>query len=167
MVRVGEAKIEALRTAVEPAVAALGLDLYDIEVQGAPGAATVRITITKPTGVDLDAITAATRAVEPLVDAADPVNGSYLLEVSSPGIERTLRRREHYEGARDEQVSVKYHTADGPRRVHGCLTTVAEDHITVDDTDIPFADITQARTVFDWGPAPRPGKPRARAKERS
>jgi ribosome maturation factor RimP len=157
-----DTQLDAVRTAVEPAVHALGLDLYDIELVGGGNARTLRVTITGNEGVDLEAITAVTQAVSPIVDAADAVNGSYLLEVSSPGVERTLRRPEHYAGAIGEQVSVKFHTPDGPRRVHGALTTVDSEHVVVDEDGtqhtIPTRDITQARTVFEWGPQPRPGK---------
>ena len=157
-----DTQLDAVRTAVEPAVHALGLALYDVELVGGGNARTLRVTITGDQGVDLDAITAVTQAVSPLVDAADAVNGSYLLEVSSPGVERLLRRPEHFEGALGEQVSVKFHTADGPRRVHGALRSADSEYIVVDEGDaqhsIPTRDITQARTVFEWGPQPRPGK---------
>jgi ribosome maturation factor RimP len=161
-----ETQLDAVRTAVEPAVHALGFALYDVELIGGGNARTLRVTVTGDQAIDLEAITAVTQAVSPIVDAADAVNGSYLLEVSSPGIERTLRRPEHFEGAVGEQVSVKFHTADGPRRVHGALAEVDAEHIVVDEDgtqhSIPTRDITQARTVFEWGPQPRPGKGKAK-----
>jgi ribosome maturation factor RimP len=170
-------QLDAVRAAVEPAVHALGLDVYDLELLGGAGARTLRLTVSKPRGegVDLEAITAVTQAVSPLVDRADAVNGSYLLEVSSPGVERTLRRPEHFTGAIGEQVSIKFHTPAGPRRVRGALMSVDDDCVAVEEdgvqVEIPLADVTQARTVFEWGPPPRPnaqkaGKTRARAKEK-
>jgi len=168
-----EAQVEAVREAVEPAVHALGLDLYDVELLGAAGARTLRVTVAKDGGVDIETITTVTRTVSPLVDAADAVNGTYLLEVSSPGVERTLRTLQHFAGARGEQVSVKFHTEAGPRRVRGALVSADDDSIVIDADDatrveIAFADITQARTVFEWGAQLRPGKakskPHARAK---
>ncbi len=108
------------------------------------------------------------------------INGSYLLEVSSPGIERALRRPEHYSSALGEEVSVKFHTGAGPRRVRGVLrrfdgaTCVVETDEGIDE-EIAIADVTQARTVFEWGPQARPtpgakhskDKARARAKGKS
>jgi ribosome maturation factor RimP len=169
-----ETQLDAVRAAIEPAVAALGLDLYDVELLGARDARTLRVTVTRGGGVDLDAITAVTQAVSPIVDRDDVISGPYALEVSSPGIERTLRRREHYEGARGEHISVKFHTEAGPRRIRGVLVDLDDDSIVVaDETDererVPLHDVTQARTVFEWGPQPRPGKPgkpRARVKEK-
>ena len=170
-----ETQLEAVRAAVEPAVDALGLAVYDVELLGGAGARTLRLTVTREGGVDLEAITAVTQAVSPLVDAADAVPGPYLLEVSSPGIERTLRRPEHFTGALGEHISIKYHTEAGPCRVRGTLVAFDGEHCAVEEddlrVDVRVGDITQARTVFEWGPQPRPGKgaktgkPRARAKE--
>jgi ribosome maturation factor RimP len=166
-----DTQLEAVRTAVEPAVAALGCDLYDIELAGSGAARTLRVTVTRENGLDLDAITEVTQAVSPLVDSA-PINGSFALEVTSPGVERTLRRSEHYAGAVGEQVSVKFHTEHGPRRVHGELQKIDGDHIVVaseddGDVEVPLAAVTQARTVFEWGPQPRPGKGNSKGTSRA
>ena len=166
-----EAQVDAVRHAVAPALARLDLELYDVELSGAGGARTLRVTVTGPGGVDLDAITGVTQAISPVLDATPELTGPYLLEVSSPGVERTLRTAAHFAGAHGEQVSIKFHTANGPRRVHGVLTDVSDDAVRVDEdgTDhvIALRDITQARTVFEWGPKQRPGKPaRERTKER-
>jgi ribosome maturation factor RimP len=167
-----ERQVEAVRDAIAPAVAARGLELYDVEFAGAGAGRTLRVTVRRDGGVDLDAITEVTRVVSPLLDAAGAVDGPYLLEVSSPGVERTLRTPAHFAGAVGERVSVKYHTAEGPRRSHGRLVEAGADRITVDAEGtverVPLRDVTRARTVFEWGPQPRPGKAgatRARAKE--
>jgi ribosome maturation factor RimP len=167
-----DTQLEAVRTAVEPAVAALGCALYDVELTGGSKARTLRVTVTRPEGVDLETITSVTRAVSPIVDHEAEIPGAFTLEVSSPGIERALRRPEHYASAVGEQVSVKYHTADGPRRVHGALTAVDDQRCVVETAtgareEIVLADVTQARTVFEWGPSPRPGKGKAKAKSGS
>jgi len=170
----GEAQVEAARQLVAPALARLGLELYDVELVGGAGARTLRVTIVKEGGVDLDAITTATQTVSPLLDNEPALTGPYLLEVSSPGIERQLRRPDHFTRALGERVSVKYHTAEGPRRVIGTLKSASADAVVVEAEDgdsvaVVPSSITQARTVFEWGPAPRPkagerGKARARAK---
>ena len=170
----GEAQVEAARQLVAPALARLGLELYDVELVGGAGARTLRVTIVKEGGVDLDAITTATQTVSPLLDNEPALTGPYLLEVSSPGIERQLRRPDHFTRALGERVSVKYHTAEGPRRVIGTLKSASADAVVVEAEDgdsvaVVPSSITQARTVFEWGPAPRPkagerGNARARAK---
>ena len=130
--------------------------------------------VDKEGGVDLETVTAATQALSPALDRATELgNQPYLLEVSSPGIERPLRTPEHYHRAIGEQVSVKYHTPDGPHRTRGTLVAATDNDATI-DTDgnreaIAYEHITQAHTVFEWGPQPRPGKGKqpARAKERT
>lgn len=172
-------QVETVRVAVTPVIDALGLSLYDVELSGSGDARTLRITITGSSGdqgLDLDAVTRATQAISPMLDDSPSLAGPYLLEVSSPGVERTLRRPDHFLGARGEQVAVKFHTDAGPRRVHGMLVD-ADDARCVIDVDgehiaVAYADITNAHTVFEWGPQPRPGAPskrraRAGAKERS
>jgi ribosome maturation factor RimP len=170
-----DTQLEAVRTAVEPAVVALGLAVYDVELLGGAGARTLRLTVTRPEGIDLEVITAVTHAVSPIVDETSTIGGSYLLEVSSPGIERALRRPEHYSSALGEEVSVKFHTGAGPRRVRGVLrefdgvSCVVESEDGVDE-EIAISDVTQARTVFEWGPQPRQrskDQGRARAKGKS
>ena len=154
-----ETQLEAVRAAVEPAVVALGLAVYDVELMGGAGARTLRVTVTRPGGVDLETITAVTHVVSPIVDDATTIGGSYLLEVSSPGIERALRLPSHYHAAIGEEVSVKFHTGDGPRRVRGVLrgfdgATCVVESDDGNDEEIAIADVTQARTVFEWGPQP-------------
>jgi ribosome maturation factor RimP len=174
-----DTQLEAVRTAVEPAVAALGLAVYDVELVGGTGARTLRLTVSRPGGVDLDAITEVTRAVSPIVDEAATIGGPFLLEVSSPGVERALRRPEHYASAVGEEVSVKVMSPSGPRRVRGVLRAFDGARCVVasdagDEEAIAIGDVTQARTVFTWGPQPRgrtaghaKQKQRARAKGKS
>ena len=156
-----DAQVDALRQRLAPVVAALDLELYDIELSGSGGTRTLRVTVN---GIDLDAITAVTQAVSPVLDDAPELTGSFLLEVSSPGVERVLRTPAHYAGAIGTTVSVKLRTGDGTRRVHGVLVAAGADQCTVETDgareEFAYADITQARTVFEWGPQPRPGKSR-------
>ena len=78
---------EHVRELVEPILARLGPELFDVEHQGA----VLRVCVDRPGGVDLDALSDATRAVSAALDADDPFPGRYTLEVSSPGLERPLR----------------------------------------------------------------------------
>jgi ribosome maturation factor RimP len=146
---------------VAPTVASLGLDLYDVEHSGA----SVRVLVDREGGVDLDAITAASRAVSRALDEADPIAERYTLEVSSPGLERPLRRPEHFAGAVGSEVSVKTKPGtEGERRIAGTLVDAGPDAVTVrldDGTErtVRVDEIERARTTFQWGPAPKPGKP--------
>jgi ribosome maturation factor RimP len=163
-----EQTITAVRESLAPVVGGLGLTLYDVELTGSGKARTLRVTIEKEGGVDLDAITEVTLAVSPALDAEASLAGPYLLEVSSPGLERSLRIPAHFAGARDESVSVKFRTEAGStQRVHGVLVD-SDDHRCVVEGDdgrheIAYDDITQARTVFEWGTPARGSNKPARA----
>jgi len=160
-----DATIDTIRNAVAPVIAGLGLELYDVELHGGAGTRTLRVTIDRAGGVDLDAITDVTRALSPILDDDKTLPGSFLLEVSSPGVERTLRTPAHFLGARDCTVSIKVRSDSGTRRVHGVLVDSDDERCTIETDgqreELRYSDITQARTVFEWGPQPRPGQRRS------
>jgi ribosome maturation factor RimP len=151
-------RLETIRGVVEPALAPLDLGIYDLVV----AAGTVRLVVDRPGGVDIDTLEAASRAVSPRLEELDEMSGPYTLEVSSPGVERTLRTPEHFAGAVGTEVSVKARNADGAmERIRGLLIAAGPDHVTLlddGDRDIEISSIEAARTVFDWSPAPKPGK---------
>jgi len=170
--------VDELHGALAEVLADLGLELYDV-VLGGGRPRVLRVLVDRPGGVDLDLVTDASRALSSFLDRTDPVAGAYTLEVSSPGLERPLRLPRHFEGAVGETVSVKYRDAAGRgQRVHGRLVGAAPGGITVEVTEGPGAGgsleidpaaVTQARTVFEWGPAPKPPRPArgGRAAERT
>ena len=150
--------IDRVRTHVEQLIDAApegleGIDLYDVEFN----ASVLRITLSRAAGLDLDALAAANRVISSSLDDADPIPGSYTLEVSSPGVERRLRTIEHWAGAVDEVVSVKLGPwVDGERRYQGTLRSIDGTSVVVDtpDSDEPvtldISDVEKARTVFEW-----------------
>jgi ribosome maturation factor RimP len=146
---------ERVRAIVAPLVAERGLDLYDLEHRSGQ----VTVLVDRSGGVDLEVLSELTRAVSRALDEHDPIPGKYTLEVSSPGLERPLRRPEHYRSAQGEVITVKTQpSVEGDRRVRGTLTEVDDSGITVDPDDGParrlaYDDIERARTVFEWGPA--------------
>jgi ribosome maturation factor RimP len=159
---------ERLVAVLEPVVADLGLQLYDVEVTGSGRARTLRILVDRDGGVDLDAITAANDALAPLLDrhpmVAAAFPGPYVLEVSSPGVERPLRTPAHFRGAVGAAVSLKTRDAEGrSARRHVTLVGADDDGVEIEADGarerVEYADIVQARTVFEWAPAPKPGKP--------
>jgi ribosome maturation factor RimP len=155
---------DRLLAVVEPALAALGLEVYDLHLTGIGGHTTVQVLVDREGGVDLDAVTDATHAVSRALDTADPIVGSYVLEVSSPGVERPLRTAHHFERAVGEVITVKYRDEGGTRRVRGELRRASAQEIEVLDAEtsasvvIDVASITKARTAFEWGAAPKPGR---------
>lgn len=163
---------ERVRVLLAPSLEQAGYELYDLELAGSAGSAVIRVTIDKPGGVDLDAISEATKLVSAALDEHDDLlPGRYLLEVSSPGIERALRRPEHFRGALGATVAVKTRAgSDGERRVEGLLETADDQGVVVAGRAIPYADIERARTRFVWPePTPKPtskGQPRRKAAAR-
>lgn len=160
---------ETIVAAIEPVLATLGLEVFDVQLTGSGRASTVRVIVDRDGGVDLDAITAASERIQPALDDLGP----YALEVSSPGLERPLRRPEHFRRAVGETVSVKIRDADADgevRRLRGELVSADERGVTVhvDDTDggehVDYDQIIKARTVFEWGAAPKTPK-RAKKKQ--
>jgi len=148
---------DRVRSIVEPLLDEEGLECLDVEFAGGR----LVVVADRTGGVDLDALTRATRTISAALDRDDPVpGGRYVLEVSSPGLERRLRTPEHFRSFVGSKVSVKLvATAEGDRRVKGTLTGADDDSITVDDRSISYTDIERAQTVFEWGPGPKPGKP--------
>ena len=146
--------VAAIADAVAPVVAALGLELYDVEVSGTGRGQVVRVLLDRDGGVDLDALGVAAERLSPVLDAdplARAVRGPYTLEVSSPGLERPLRRPDHFRRALGETVSVKV----PGRRVRGVLVDAGDGACEVELPDgtrerIPYTDAIQARTVFEW-----------------
>ena len=148
---------------VEPVLASEGLELVEILYAGAQ----LRVFVDRPGGIDLDTLTEVTTRVSRLLDEHDPVPGRYTLEVSSPGLERPLRTPEHFRRFLGSTVSVKTRPeVGGDRRQRGRLDAADDQGIVITSSEggspaprrLAYGDIEQARTVFEWGPAPKPGK---------
>jgi ribosome maturation factor RimP len=158
--------IRRVRALVEPIASDLQLDVYDIEQRGG----TMRVTLDTPPGsdtsVDLEQLALATRLISREFDHEDPIPGKYTLEVTSPGVERTLRTPGHFQREVGKTINVRLANVDAEqRRVQGLLVS-ADDRTATIRTDeggelvertIALDEIDRARTVFEWGPQPKPG----------
>ena len=166
--------VDRVTSLVAPIVTDLGLDLYDIEYTGG----IVRIVVDTqpggPTGVSLENIALITRLVSREFDHSDPIPGRYTLEVTSPGLERTLRLPRHFVREVGKTIAVRLSSAlDGQRRIQGDLVSASEDTIVVRLADnaltevtIPLSIVERAKTVFQWGPTPKPGSTGAATKSK-
>ena len=151
---------------VTPIVADLGVDLYDLEYAGGTLTVTLDTFPGSEGGITLETLSLATRLISRELDHSDPIPGHYTLEVTSPGLERSLRTPAHFAREIGKTVAIRLrNTAGGDRRVNGVLVAADDDGATVrlDDADltervVPYDQIDRARTVFVWGPAPKPGK---------
>jgi ribosome maturation factor RimP len=140
-------------TTLRPLIEPLGLDLYDVEFSSG----TLDVVVSRAGGVDLESLTKANRAISEWLDAHDPIEGRFTLDVSSPGLERRLRTTVHFHSAVGEVVTLRELRDDGPtRRLEGTLKSVTDWSLTIEDNElgsvvVPLDKIERARTVFYWG----------------
>jgi ribosome maturation factor RimP len=162
---------DKIAAAIEPVLATIDLELFDVELTGTGRTRTLRVIVDRDGGVDLDTITEASERISPVLDAEGGLSGPYALEVSSPGLERPLRRPEHFRRAVGDTITVKTRRPEGAvERLRGRLRDADDDGIVVDTGDGPvrvrYGDVVQSRTVFEFGPAPKAGKSKKRAKKK-
>lgn len=147
------ARKEQLIELLEPPLEALGYELVDLESRtGQDGL--LRIYIDSESGIDLEDCERVSRQISAVLDVEDPMPSRYALEVSSPGLDRPLRKREHFERHRDEIVKVRLDRArDGRRNFKGRLVSVSDDEIVVEvDTEhyaLALADVHSAQLVVE------------------
>ncbi len=141
------AEVSAL---VEPIVNGLGLQLWDVRYVKEGALWYLRIFIDKPEGVTIEDCENVTRAVDAPLDELDPIDGSYTLEVSSPGIERELLRDEHFEQFLGAPVMIKMHKPleDGTKELTGTLISHDKDSVEVVADDGREFNITKKDTVY-------------------
>ena len=165
------ARVDHIEELVAPLVAARGLTLYDVELAGP----TLRVLVDGPDGVDLVVLGEVSAEVSTALDRADPFPARYTLEVSSPGLERPLRRRWHFEAALGRRARVKTRPGTpGERRFEGNVTAADDDGVTIDPgaghehRRVPYDQIERAHVVFEWAPpAATGGTPRSRRKAKA
>lgn len=130
-----------------------GVELYDLETVSEFEQKIFRIYITSAIEkVNLDKCAEVTKILSPILDLEPPVNGVYTLEVSSPGIERPLKKMEHYIGSIGEDVKVKLINTD---KIIGKLDSVEDRKLTITEYDgevtiVLMDDIEKARTYYKW-----------------
>lgn len=120
-----------------PVAGEMGLELWDVRYEKEGGTWFLRYLIDKEGGVNIDDCERFSRAVEKKLDEADPIDSSYCLEVSSPGVERELVKPRHFERYLGAAVTVRYIRAkDGVRELTGTLRSYcAEDGSAVVEHD--------------------------------
>ena len=134
---------------IKDAVAAEGGGLWDVRFLKEGASWYLRVFIDKPEGISIDDCTNVSHAIDPIIDEADPIDVSYYLEVCSPGIERELTRRRHYEESVGKPVRLKLYKAyDGKKELTGTLENVGEDSVTLntgtDVLTVEFKNISKA-----------------------
>jgi ribosome maturation factor RimP len=146
---------DALMRLLEPPIEALNYELVDLEFVGAGRGGILRVYIDRRAGdagagVNVDDCALVSHAVSEVLEAEDPIKGHYTLEISSPGLDRILRKHEHFERFTGARVAAELKVPlDGRRRFVGLLKSVAEASIVIEvdgrDHELPLERIQKAR----------------------
>lgn len=144
---------ETVREAIEPTVKELGYDIWDITYSKIGADYHLEITIDSESGIFIDDCEKVHRAIDPILDECDPIEGFYYLEVSSPGIERELRTAEHISRSIGQKVEARLFAAkDGKRVFKGILSAFEDGKITISeeigDTVLTQSEISKLTTVY-------------------
>ncbi|PWQ99013.1 ribosome maturation factor RimP [Leucothrix arctica] len=144
---------EQLDQLITSVVEGLGFQLWGYEYRPQTESALLRIFIENEGGVSIDNCTQVSRQVGAALDVDDLIPVAYILEVSSPGIDRVLFSKDQYEAYIGEDLKVRTRTPiDGRRNFRGSLVSVHDTHVTVDvdneSFEIPFDVIDRARLVM-------------------
>lgn len=141
---------------VAPTAEALGLILWDVEYVKEGTEWYLRVTIDTEEGVTIEDCERMHRAIDPILDEADPIEGSYNLEVSSPGLERELKNDFHLAACVGEQVELRlFAPVDGSKIWSGTLAPVDDEgRICIETAEglraFERAAVARVRTVFDF-----------------
>jgi len=141
-----------LRKLIEPGVGALGFELVDVELVGSGQHPTLRVYIDSPKGINVDDCAKVSRQISAILDVEDPLPSSYMLEVSSPGLDRPLVTPADFTRFAGEMIKVRMHApVMGRKNFTGRLVEVAADHVVVEvdneHIDLAFAGMDRAKLV--------------------
>ena len=144
-----EDKVEKL---ISEKIESLGYELYDVEYSKEGKNYFLRIFIDSPKGIDLNDCEKVNDGINELLDQADYIKEQYFLEVSSPGIERILRKDKHLEQNIGKEVNIKLFKKDenGKKEYQGILKKYNEEKIELEEVAIERKNIAQIKTVYNW-----------------
>ncbi len=144
---------ETVQEAIAPTVSELGYSIWDITYSKVGADYHLEITIDSPRGIDIEDCERVHRAIDPILDECDPIEGFYYLDVSSPGIERELRTDEHILASIGVRAEAKLFAAkDGRKSIVGNIVSYEDGVLTLDDGEQRFVlekqEISKLNTVF-------------------
>ena len=143
---------DALVKLLEPAIERLGYELVDIELKLGGRDGMLRVYLDKADGIDIEDCETVSHQVSAILDVEDPLSGHYTLEVSSPGLDRTLTKPAHFARIMGEDVRVKLRfPLEGRRNFKGALKSADEKQIEIEvdgqSHSLPLTTIESARLV--------------------
>ena len=144
-----------VRSLAEPLAEELGYFVWDVEFVKEGARKILRITIDNEDGITIEDCEKFHRAIDPILDEADPIEEAYYLEVSSPGIERELKNEMHIAACEGWQVEVRlYAPVDGSKIFRGELCECPEGHIVIMTPDgekrFEAASVAKIATVYEF-----------------
>lgn len=147
-----EERVESL---VAKPISDLGYELYDVEYAKEGKDYYLRVFIDKPEGIDLNDCEKVNNAINDLLDEADYIKDQYFLEVSSPGIERKLRKEKHFEENIGKVIEVKlFKPMNKAKSVAGILKAYDKETFTVEvngkEISVDRQNIATVKTVYNW-----------------
>lgn len=147
--------IKQLITLIEPIVTKLNYELYHLEFVKEGGENYLRIYIDNEKGIALDDCEKVSRTISAMLDEVDPIEESYYLEVSSPGMDRELHNDRHLERYINSEVEIKLSSLfDGSKKYEGVLTGFDNDHISIEkdgkQIDIPREKINKVKLKVEF-----------------
>ena len=145
-----EERVEEL---IKDKIENIGYSLYDVEYAKEGPNYYLRIFIDSKKGIDLDDCEKVSNEINEKLDEADYIKEQYFLEVSSPGVERILRKNIHLEQNIGKQVEVKLFKKDenGNKNYIGELKKFDEQTVTIEEVKIERKNIAQIKTIYEWG----------------
>ena len=147
-----EEKVEKL---LEPKIQEIGYELYDVEYAKEGKNYFLRIIIDKPEGIDLNDCEKVNNEITDMLDEANYIKEQYFLEVSSPGIERVIRKEKHLKQNIGQEVQVKLFRKDlnGKKEYQGKLLDYTSENITIQTSEekinIERKNISQIKTIYN------------------
>ena len=147
-----EEKVEGL---LANKIESIGYELYDVEYAKEGKNYFLRIFIDKPNGINLEDCEKVNNEIVDILDEADYIKEQYFLEVSSSGLEKKLRKLEHYEKQIGNKIEVKLFTKiDNKKVIEGILSKVENDCIELQEDEkeikIAFDQIASGKTIYEW-----------------
>jgi len=157
---------------LEPELSREGYSLLDVRIFRGGGRLQIRISVDTPDGITMDEVAAASRTVSIVMDQADLVDDRYVLEVSSPGIRRPLRTRDHFNAVVGQKVDLKVVGGERPARLKGVLTAVRGDTLVIDPpaedaapVEVELSRVLEGNLDADFDPQELINADRRRRKE--
>ena len=134
-----------------PIVERAGCTLWDVEYVKEAGEWFLRVYIDREGGVDIDCCEAVSRPLSDALDEADPIQGSYTFEVSSAGLDRALKKPEHFAACMGRKVDLKlYWPLNGRKEITGLLTGCEDGAVSVDGVRFDKKDVAQTRLHVEF-----------------